>query len=88
MVSSIQFFTLLNLCGVFQGKELDRLFKEEGVLEDDISDELKSAVASKDEDEVIGHLQTKEGEDLGELVILNKNSNRMLIKARGGIGTN
>ncbi|KAK5646668.1 hypothetical protein RI129_005132 [Pyrocoelia pectoralis] len=69
-----------------QGKELDRIFKEEGVLGDEsLSDDETHSEAkftNKAGDEIIGHLQNKEGEDLGELVIVNRSTNKVRIKAK------
>lgn len=69
-----------------QGKELDRIFKEEGVLGDEsLSDEetySETKLTSKAGDEIIGHLQNKEGEDLGELVVVNRSTNKIRIKAK------
>lgn len=68
-----------------QGKELDRIFKEEGVFDEgdydqdedyfDEFDEFK-AVTTPDGNEIIGHLETEEGKDLGELVVINRNRGR------------
>ncbi|KAF5298443.1 hypothetical protein FQR65_LT01222 [Abscondita terminalis] len=67
-----------------QGKELDRIFKEEGVLgEDSFSEDenhLETENSNKGGDEVIGHLQSREGEDLGELVVVNRSTNKIRIK--------
>ncbi|KAF5295437.1 hypothetical protein FQA39_LY13098 [Lamprigera yunnana] len=67
-----------------QGKELDRIFKEEGVLgEDSLSEDenhIEVEPNTQSNEEVIGHLQSKEGEDLGELVIVNKNTNKIRIQ--------
>ncbi|XP_051160691.1 zinc finger protein 271-like [Leptopilina boulardi] len=68
-----------------QGKELDRIFKEEGVFdegdfdqEDDYFDEFDEfkAITTPDGNEIIGHLETEEGKDLGELVVINRNRGR------------
>ncbi|XP_043467262.1 uncharacterized protein DDB_G0283697-like isoform X2 [Leptopilina heterotoma] len=68
-----------------QGKELDRIFKEEGVFDEgdydqdedyfDEFDEFK-AITTPDGNEIIGHLETEEGKDLGELVVINRNRGR------------
>ncbi|XP_033216536.1 zinc finger protein 271-like [Belonocnema kinseyi] len=68
-----------------QGKELDRIFKEEGVYDEgdfdyeddyfDDADEFKT-LTTPDGNEIIGHLETEEGKDLGELVVINRNRGR------------
>lgn len=67
---------------------MDRIFKEEGVIDEDSLSEneipLETVACPKGSDEIIGHLQSKEGEDLGELVIVNKNTNRLRIKTKEG----
>ncbi|XP_032689441.1 zinc finger and SCAN domain-containing protein 2-like isoform X1 [Odontomachus brunneus] len=68
-----------------QGKELERIFKEEGVIdeEDDDSEihndseEVLNPSIQDGQEEVIGHLETEEGTDLGELVVVNR------VRARG-----
>ncbi|XP_043276637.1 zinc finger protein 41-like [Venturia canescens] len=74
-----------------QGKELERIFKEEGVIDDDddgadnvIDDpEERVKVPSPDgQEEIIGHLETEEGKDLGELVIVNRSRGRGRPKLR------
>ncbi|XP_066593570.1 uncharacterized protein [Prorops nasuta] len=73
-----------------QGKELERIFKEEGVIDEE-DDELNNTedteehinVSTPDgQEEVIGHLETEEGKDLGELVIVNKGRGRGRPKLR------
>ena len=68
-----------------QGKELDRIFKEEGVIDegdfDDVEDyfddfEEHKTLITPDGNEIIGHLETEEGKDLGELVVINRNRGR------------
>ncbi|XP_034945339.1 zinc finger and SCAN domain-containing protein 2-like isoform X1 [Chelonus insularis] len=68
---------------VVQGKELERIFKEEGVIDDDDDgreyndvDEQQTLSIPDVNEEVIGHLETEEGKDLGELVIVNKGRGR------------
>lgn len=64
---------------MLQGKELERIFKEEGVIDGDESDqENKEAVIEKlpkipvsKEPEVIGHMETS-----GELVVMIKGKGR------------
>lgn len=46
---------------------------------------LESTNGMKDGDEIIGRLQNKDGEDLGEVVVLNKNTNRVRIKLKEGL---
>ncbi|XP_063233900.1 zinc finger protein 34-like isoform X2 [Bacillus rossius redtenbacheri] len=63
-----------------QGKELERLFREQGLINQDEPeepeetevDEKGEATENVGQDEVIGHLETPEGQDLGELVIVNR----------------
>ncbi|XP_046401718.1 zinc finger protein 264-like [Ischnura elegans] len=63
-----------------QGKELERIFKEEGVIdEDEVEVEEKVNVAeqeSQEDGEIIGHLETQEGQDLGELIIVSRGKGR------------
>ncbi|XP_036149519.1 zinc finger and SCAN domain-containing protein 2 isoform X2 [Monomorium pharaonis] len=73
-----------------QGKELERIFKEEGVIEEDDNDsemcdnsETPLNTSSQDgQEEVIGHLETEEGTDLGEVVIVNRGRIRSKSKLR------
>ncbi|XP_014487688.1 PREDICTED: zinc finger protein 3-like [Dinoponera quadriceps] len=63
-----------------QGKELERIFKEEGVIDEedddpemhDDSEEALNSSIQDGQEEVIGHLETEEGKDLGELVVVNR----------------
>lgn len=74
-----------------QGKELERIFKEEGVIDDeedevdrdydDTVERMNVPVADANE-EIIGHLETEEGKDLGELVIVNRGRGRGRPKLR------
>ncbi|XP_066992566.2 uncharacterized protein [Anabrus simplex] len=69
-----------------QGKELERIFREEGVIDEDEQDEVeeedvdeKMIISEQDGPEgaeVIGHLENQDGQDLGELVIVNKSKGR------------
>ncbi|XP_046676859.1 zinc finger protein 184-like isoform X3 [Homalodisca vitripennis] len=70
-----------------QGKELERIFREEGVIDEEeekevivelVDEQLPTVVDTPAEQvsEVIGHLETQEGQDLGEVIVINK------IKAR------
>ncbi|KAK3908891.1 Zinc finger protein 287 [Frankliniella fusca] len=64
-----------------QGKELERMFREEGVIDEDDDDAGKhnndiSIPTPSSKDEVIGHLETPDGENLGELVIVNRGRGR------------
>ncbi|XP_011299469.1 zinc finger protein 271-like [Fopius arisanus] len=69
-----------------QGKELERIFKEEGVIdeeEDDpgdndyeVLDEVLNDPVTTDQEEIIGHLETEEGIDLGQLVVMNRGRGR------------
>ncbi|XP_044267223.1 zinc finger protein 271-like isoform X2 [Tribolium madens] len=64
-----------------QGKELDKVFKQEGVIdEESVSDEdgtiLEEGENSNKVEEVIGRLETENGEDLGQPVIINKTLNK------------
>lgn len=61
-----------------QGKELERMFREEGVIDDDspeedaiIETEPTMPITNDSGTEVIGHLQTPEGQNLGDVVMLN-----------------
>ncbi|XP_012279813.1 zinc finger protein 709 isoform X2 [Orussus abietinus] len=75
-----------------QGKELERIFKEEGVIDEEDGDEPDDDYADPEEhlnvptpdgnEEVIGHLETEEGKDLGQLVIVNKGRGRGRPKLR------
>lgn len=101
-----------------QGKELDRIFKEEGVIDEDDNDHeafdnseetlnvsiqngqeglhntLKTNIYENKKNsttysythpyhiEVIGHLETEEGKDLGELVIVNRARGKTKINRR------
>ncbi|XP_034231534.1 zinc finger protein 835-like [Thrips palmi] len=63
-----------------QGKELERIFREEGVIDEDDDEGGKanmdsSRPAQSTKDEVIGHLETPDG-GLGELVIVNRGRGR------------
>uniref|UniRef100_A0A6V7I3C8 C2H2-type domain-containing protein n=1 Tax=Bracon brevicornis TaxID=1563983 RepID=A0A6V7I3C8_9HYME len=66
---------------VVRGKELERIFKEEGVIDEEEDDptenyeELDENVnepVANGQEEIIGHLETEEGKDLGELVVINR----------------
>lgn len=66
-----------------QGKELERIFREEGVIDEDDDDSGKlnieaslSGPAQSSKDEVIGHLETPDGENLGQLVMVNRGRGR------------
>ncbi|XP_015516983.1 zinc finger and SCAN domain-containing protein 2 isoform X1 [Neodiprion lecontei] len=69
-----------------QGKELERIFKEEGVIDEEDDDEPGDDFDDPEErlnlpttdghEEIIGHLETQEGKDLGELVIVNRGRGR------------
>lgn len=69
---------------------MDRIFKEEGVIDEDSLSENEAAGeernGTKPIDEVIGHMQSREGENLGELVIVNKNMNKVRTKTKTGTG--
>lgn len=63
---------------LFQGKELERIFKEEGVTDgDDSENEMKPEVeveakpVAPKEPEIIGHMETS-----GELVVVVKGKGR------------
>ncbi|CAK9807419.1 Zinc finger protein 585A [Anthophora plagiata] len=74
-----------------QGKELERIYKEEGVIDEEDDDEpdnfedaeeqLNMSVPDSQE-EIIGHLESEEGKDLGELVIINRGRGRGRPKLR------
>ncbi|XP_012262840.2 zinc finger protein 62 homolog isoform X2 [Athalia rosae] len=70
-----------------QGKELERIFKEEGVIDEEEDDnepdndyddpeERLNLPTPDGHEEIIGHLETQEGKDLGELVIVNRGRGR------------
>ncbi|CAH1369186.1 zinc finger protein 271-like [Tenebrio molitor] len=74
-----------------QGKELDKVFKQEGVIdEESISDEedanLEEGENSNKVEEVIGRLETENGEDLGQPIIINKTLHRSRQKNKSGAG--
>ncbi|XP_037866554.1 zinc finger protein 271 [Bombyx mori] len=67
---------------VVQGKELEKIFKEEGVIDDELDGDIKSEVvmdskSTSQEEEVIGHR-----EDSGELVVVVKGKGRGRPKGR------
>nr|XP_033337684.1 zinc finger protein 665-like isoform X2 [Megalopta genalis] len=74
-----------------QGKELERIYKEEGVIDEeddeepdnfeDSEEQLNMSVPDSQE-EIIGHLESKEGKDLGELIIVNRGRGRGRPKVR------
>ncbi|XP_031837954.1 uncharacterized protein LOC116429307 isoform X2 [Nomia melanderi] len=74
-----------------QGKELERIYKEEGVIDEeddeepdnfeDAEEQLNMSVPDSQE-EIIGHLESEEGKDLGELVIVNRGRGRGRPKVR------
>lgn len=75
---------------LLKGKELDRIFKEEGVIDEDSlseDDDVSEEVTPKDDNEIIGHMQSKDGEDLGQLVVMNKSTNKIRLKHRNFSGT-
>ncbi|XP_015608375.1 zinc finger protein 287 isoform X2 [Cephus cinctus] len=75
-----------------QGKELERIFKEEGVIDEEDDDNQEEDYDDTEErlnvptpdghEEIIGHLETQEGKDLGELVIVNRGRGRGRPKLR------
>ncbi|XP_043504113.1 PR domain zinc finger protein 5-like isoform X1 [Polistes fuscatus] len=74
-----------------QGKELERIFKEEGVIDEEEDEEADHFEDSEErinvtipdgQEEIIGHLETEEGKDLGELVIVNRGRGRGRPKLR------
>ncbi|XP_043677255.1 zinc finger protein 347-like isoform X1 [Vespula pensylvanica] len=74
-----------------QGKELERIFKEEGVIDEEEDEEADPFEDSEErlnvtipdgQEEIIGHLETEEGKDLGELVIVNRGRGRGRPKLR------
>ncbi|XP_020277480.1 zinc finger protein 3-like [Pseudomyrmex gracilis] len=70
-----------------QGKELERIFKEEGVIgeedydDSDMLDDSEDLLNISAQDEVIGHLETEEGKDLGEVVISHRGKARSRSKS-------
>ena len=69
---------------------MDRIFKEEGVIHDDSmseDDEIKDEPdCHEDGDEVIGHMQSKDGENLGELIVPSKSINKLKVKNKRVMG--
>ena len=74
-----------------QGKELERIYKEEGVIDEEDDDEPDNFKDSEEQlnisvpdgqEEIIGHLESEEGKDLGELVIVNRGRGRGRPKLR------
>ncbi|XP_076390311.1 uncharacterized protein LOC100874963 isoform X2 [Megachile rotundata] len=74
-----------------QGKELERIYKEEGVIDEEDDDEPDTFEDSEEQlnisvpdsqEEIIGHLESEEGKDLGELVIVNRGRGRGRPKLR------
>lgn len=74
-----------------QGKELERIYKEEGVIDEEDDDEQDTFEDSEEQlnmsvpdshEEIIGHLESEEGKDLGELVIVNRGRGRGRPKLR------
>lgn len=74
-----------------QGKELERIYKEEGVIDEEDDDEPDNFEDSEEQlnlsvpdshEEIIGHLESEEGKDLGELVIVNRGRGRGRPKLR------
>ncbi|XP_076176968.1 uncharacterized protein LOC143151563 isoform X3 [Ptiloglossa arizonensis] len=74
-----------------QGKELERIYKEEGVIDEEDDEQLDNFEDSEEQlnmsvpdsqEEIIGHLESEEGKDLGELVIVNRGRGRGRPKLR------
>ncbi|XP_076234938.1 uncharacterized protein LOC143179528 isoform X2 [Calliopsis andreniformis] len=74
-----------------QGKELERIYKEEGVIDEEDDDEPDNFKDSEEQlnmsvpdgqEEIIGHLESEEGKDLGELVVVNRGRGRGRPKLR------
>ncbi|XP_072746124.1 uncharacterized protein [Anoplolepis gracilipes] len=73
-----------------QGKELERIFKEEGVIDEEDDDDFEMLddteeplnTSIQDGQEVIGRLETQEGKNLGEVVIMNRGRARSKSKLR------
>ncbi|XP_076545050.1 uncharacterized protein LOC117604279 isoform X1 [Osmia lignaria lignaria] len=74
-----------------QGKELERIYKEEGVIDEEDDDEPDNFEDSEEQlnisvpdsqEEIIGHLESEEGKDLGELVVVNRGRGRGRPKLR------
>ncbi|XP_068986699.1 zinc finger protein 568-like isoform X1 [Bombus flavifrons] len=74
-----------------QGKELERIYKEEGVIDEEDDDDPDNFEDSEEQlnmsvpdsqEEIIGHLESEEGKDLGELVIVNRGRGRGRPKLR------
>ncbi|XP_015108646.1 zinc finger protein 271 [Diachasma alloeum] len=69
-----------------QGKELERIFKEEGVIDEEeedpgdndyeaLDESLQDPMLSENE-EIIGHMETEEGVDLGQIISMNRGRGR------------
>ncbi|RZC14267.1 zinc finger protein 271-like, partial [Asbolus verrucosus] len=73
-----------------QGKELDKVFKQEGVIdEESVSDDDDGGLEEKEgsnkvEEVVIGRLESENGEDLGQPIIINKSLHKTRPKNRNG----
>ncbi|KAL6258746.1 hypothetical protein P5V15_010696 [Pogonomyrmex californicus] len=76
--------------GAVQGKELEKIFKEVGVIDeeddnesfDDSESPSLKASSQYSQEEVIGHLETEEGTNLGEVVTVNRGRLRSKSKLR------
>lgn len=57
---------------------------EEGVIDDGSDSEAKDSDAKENSsfEEVIGHMQSKDGENLGELIVVNKSGNKSKSKGK------
>ncbi|KAL3282757.1 hypothetical protein HHI36_005924 [Cryptolaemus montrouzieri] len=64
-----------------QGKELDDILRKEGIDEDDFGSDDNEVI--EQEEEVIGRVESQDGEELGEPVIITKNLNRSRSKRTG-----
>ncbi|KAJ8921027.1 hypothetical protein NQ315_015823 [Exocentrus adspersus] len=63
--------------GIVQGKELEMVFKEEGLTEDEDEGDGKDAEASVGSEEVIGRIEMENGEELQAPVYINRPKFRM-----------
>nr|XP_022911986.1 zinc finger protein 271-like [Onthophagus taurus] len=65
---------------------MDRIFKEEGVIDEDSFSETEAELIEVENDkginEIIGHMEDKDGEDLGELVVRNKTTNKIKLRPK------
>lgn len=78
-----------------QGKELDKVFKQTGILDEESISDVEDSVEEEEAEnpskaEVIGRLETENGEDLGQPVVIKKSLRKTRTKNKNnksvGIG--